>query len=454
MDHITSKTPVVIVGAGIAGLSAAHYLKQQGIPARIIEAADRVGGRMTSDTIGGHVVDRGAQFLSTEYQLIPDMLRNLGLAQQICETSQCSAIVRAGTPRPMRVNRPLDAFNLFGPHSMLKLAWSALSLSRKQKTLSLSDYSQWAEFDTETVSNWSNREIGANVTEYLYEPMLQGFYFQTPEETSKALAVVLAAFGIRRAKTLSLHSGLGILPETLAQGLDVTLNTPVHSIEYINGKTLVHTASETLAAAYVIVAVPAPEAKKLISHPSDDEMQWLLATPYSASINIACVTDDNFELPNDLKDVYGLLIPRKERIAVAAVGIEKNKNRTGNAGGQLLNIMLTHDTAIEHMHASDAGIVELAVQSVRNYFPDLSARIKQSRVYRWPMAEPLSPVARAAILRTYRYRHAHQVPGILLAGDYMSMPFTEGAVESGYWAASMVAQASNNSFQRTACGSR
>lgn len=229
MTHITAKTPIVIVGAGIAGLTAAYHLKRHGISAIVIEAADRVGGRMTSDTIDGHVVDRGAQFLSTEYRLILDMLRNIGLVRHICEPSPCSAIVRAGTPHPMRVNHPLDASNLLGLRSMLKFAWNVLLLKRKQTALSLSNYAQWAEFDTESTSAWSNREIGTDITEYLYEPMLQGFYFQTPEETSKALAVALTAFGLRRAKTLSLKAGLGSLPEALAKEVDIRLNTAVHS---------------------------------------------------------------------------------------------------------------------------------------------------------------------------------------------------------------------------------
>jgi oxygen-dependent protoporphyrinogen oxidase len=443
MSHTTSNTPVVIVGAGIAGLTAAHCLKQQGIPSIVIEAADRVGGRMTSDTIDGHVADRGAQFLSTEYRLILDMLRDLGLAQQLCETSQCSAIVRAGAPHPFRANRPLDALNLFGFYPMLKLVWNTLSLSRQQKALSLSDYSQWTAFDTESASTWSNRKIHPDITEYLYEPMLQGFYFQTPEETSKALAVVLSAFGIRRAKTLSLRSGLGILPETLAQGLNVKLNTTVHAIECLDGKVLVHTSSETLMAQHVIVTAPAPVAQNLIVQRLDEKtdggMQTLLTTSYSASINIACVTDEDFKLPTNLESVYGLLIPRKERTAVAAVGIENNKNRAGDTAGHLLNIMLSHPTALEQMHAADNAIAAIAMQSVADYFPTLAAHIKQSRVYRWPAAVPLCPVGHAAALHSYRQRCTQQVPALLLAGDYMSMPFTEGAAESGYWAASMVA---------------
>ncbi len=438
-----SQPDIIIVGAGIAGLTAAYFLKQQGISARVIEADARVGGRMTSDVVNGHVVDRGAQFLSSEYSLILDMLRRLGLAQQSCTTSQCSAIVRDGTPRSMRIDRPLDSLKLLSLYGMLRLAWHSLHFHGKQKELSLSDYSQWAAFDTESAAAWSGDQIADEVTEYVVEPMLHGFYFQTPEQTSRALAVALTAFGMRRAKTISLKEGLGILPETLARGLDVMLDTSVQSIEEvggINGHARVHTSCGTFMARHVILAVPAPVAEKLLVHSTDQSMASLLATPYSASINIACVTDAHFRLPENLTAAYGLLIPRKERATVAAVGIENNKNRGNAVAGQLLNLMLSHDAAIRLMSSSDEEIVASAMQSVADYFPSLAAHVTHSRVYRWPVAEPLSPVGRSTQLQAYRQRCEQALPTTILAGDYMSMPYTEGAAESGYWAAAMVAR--------------
>lgn len=77
---------VIVVGAGIAGLTAAYSLQQQGIAVRVIEASDRVGGRMCSDIINGHIVDCGAQFLSSEYHLITELLQQLGLTEEICST--------------------------------------------------------------------------------------------------------------------------------------------------------------------------------------------------------------------------------------------------------------------------------------------------------------------------------------------------------------------------------
>jgi len=62
---------VIVVGAGIAGLAAGHTLSRQGFSVKILEASSRVGGRMTTDFVDGFVIDRGAQFLSSDYLSMP-----------------------------------------------------------------------------------------------------------------------------------------------------------------------------------------------------------------------------------------------------------------------------------------------------------------------------------------------------------------------------------------------
>ncbi|MFF9766411.1 NAD(P)/FAD-dependent oxidoreductase [Streptomyces sp. NPDC014636] len=58
---------VVIVGAGIAGLSAAHRLTSAGVTTAILEAAPYVGGRMSTEKVDGFRLDRIGQLLSTSY---------------------------------------------------------------------------------------------------------------------------------------------------------------------------------------------------------------------------------------------------------------------------------------------------------------------------------------------------------------------------------------------------
>jgi phytoene dehydrogenase-like protein len=59
------REPVLIVGAGMAGLCCAADLTAAGVPVRIIEASDAVGGRVRTDVVDGFLVDRGFQVLLT-----------------------------------------------------------------------------------------------------------------------------------------------------------------------------------------------------------------------------------------------------------------------------------------------------------------------------------------------------------------------------------------------------
>ena len=58
---------MVVVGAGVAGMSAAIQLAEKGIPVKIIEAGDGVGGRVRTDNVDGFLCDRGFQIFLTSY---------------------------------------------------------------------------------------------------------------------------------------------------------------------------------------------------------------------------------------------------------------------------------------------------------------------------------------------------------------------------------------------------
>lgn len=64
---MASPLPVVIVGAGLAGLACAIELQNNNIPVVIVESSDRVGGRLATDKLAGYQLDRGFQVLLTSY---------------------------------------------------------------------------------------------------------------------------------------------------------------------------------------------------------------------------------------------------------------------------------------------------------------------------------------------------------------------------------------------------
>jgi oxygen-dependent protoporphyrinogen oxidase len=427
---------VIVVGAGIAGLTAAHCLAKAGIRVKVLEAAGRVGGRMITDVVNGFPVDGGAQFLSSEYPLLSSLAREVGLHANLRATSDWNAIVRRGKICRIRSDSPLRALTsgLLGPSSWMRLGWQVWRLRSWLKQLPLNDYSQWSGFDLEPVASWAKRRVGPSAVEYFFEPMLHGFYFQEPEETSAVLGLVMLGFGLRGARTLALLGGMGTLPEQIAARLAVSLNSRVRSVERSTDSVVVTTDTSRMEAEYAILATPASEAKRLYLT-DDDVATRLMAVSYSASICIAIVTGSGFRLPLALREVYGLLIPRRERRHIAAICIEGNKNRACAPGGQLLNILLCHASATAMMALPDDEVVTFALKEADEYLPGLSTRIATARLYRWRQAEPLSHVGRARDIAQYRQDERSLQRRVWLAGDYMSMPFTEGAAEAGKWAA-------------------
>jgi oxygen-dependent protoporphyrinogen oxidase len=437
-----SRQDVIVVGAGIAGLAAAHTLRRGGQSVRILEASSRVGGRMTTDMLGGMPVDRGAQFLSSGYRVLSLLAAETGCSSLIHETSAIGVVVCDGVPRRLRVGNPVAPLTsgLLGLRDLMTLGRESFRNLNSLATLELGDYSAWATFDDETVKTWSDRVLGPSVTDFIFNPMLRGFYFQSPEESSRALAMVLTAFSLRRSNTLTCEGGIGVIPEKLAGTLDVQFDTPVLSVDPDGDGVRVTTASGTVHAGRVIVAIPAPRALGLLSSkvcfPAEIR---LLNTGYSSSINIGCMAGPDFRLPVALRDVYGILIPSSESHEIVAIGIERNKFMKRLPGdAQLFNVMLSDACSRRVMVMPDDEVVKVALGEVERYLPGLASNVSATMVCRWPLAEPRSPVGRSADLQAYRKMCLESIPSVLLAGDYMSMPYTEGAAESGVWAAKQV----------------
>ena len=98
-----SALPVVIIGSGLAGLSAAHTLIDAGVDVRVLEASTSVGGRVQSDEINGYRFDRGFQLINAKYPELEalNILDKLDFAYapRAVDIALDGSTVRLGDPR-------------------------------------------------------------------------------------------------------------------------------------------------------------------------------------------------------------------------------------------------------------------------------------------------------------------------------------------------------------------
>src|SRR5690348_10864732 len=435
------KHSVIVIGGGIAGLSAAHHLSARGVDAIVLETSDRVGGRMTSDRHAGFVIDRGAQFVSDGYTVIGDLIDAHGLSAQVHGVPGWTGIVRGGKVRRIHPRRPwtLPSSGLLRWKDAVRTTRASVKLAHDAHALPLNDYAGWLPLDGEDATRALAGRFGTDALEYLFEPMLEGFYFQPPEGMALVLPAMVWSFGARGKSVSALRDGLGMLPEALAKRLDVRLSSTAIAIECEAAGVRVATATETFHADFAVLATTASVARTLWS-PGDEDATRLLDTRYSATINISLGIPDGLPSVASVEDIYGVLIPRRERKAIASFAFQSRKCPHHVQRGELLNVMLDGAAGARLIGASESDVLAEVMPELERYLPGIAPRVAFARMHRWPEAAPCSPPGRATHLQAYRDKWRAE-RRVILAGDYMGIPCTEGAAESGRWAAMRIAGA-------------
>ena len=432
----------IVAGAGIAGLCAADALARAGVQVRVFEAAQEAGGRMRTETFGRHVIECGAQFLSTGYTVLAALARQLGLAGGLRAASQVNAVIRQGRPCRVRAQSMLDPLRsgLLGLPAWLRLGLALGREGRALRTLPLNDLGQWARYDEESASEWLDRRGCGEALAYVTEPLLQGFYFLTPETSSAALMLLASGFGARRCSTTSLAGGMQSLPRALAGPLRVETGRRVDAIRQQDTGVVVSGGGVVARAALGVWAGAAPHGRP--APPGGGAAgRRPLATGYSRTINLSLLARPDFRVPRALAGTYGVLVPRAERRHVAALALDAGKHHLGdpaNGHGQVIQVMLEDRPAADRLGASDAQILADVLPEVERHLPGISRQIEDCLVTRWAQAMPAVPVGRAADVRAYRSRPPAPRQRVFLAGDYMNAPFTEAAAATGHWAAEAI----------------
>jgi phytoene dehydrogenase-like protein len=256
-----SKPVIAIIGAGVSGLACARMLARAGLPFRIYEASDGVGGRIRSDRVDGFTLDRGFQVLLPSYPEARRVLDYEGLRLRPlyrgADVFFKNRFHRLADP----FNHPLDAFlNLADDFIPWKDKWQTLVLWRESvDTLDIER--RLPEMETEDYL----RDFGFSeaMVERFFRPFFGGVFLEKDLRTSARMFLFLYSM-FRRGGVAIPAAGMQSIPDQLAVALppgSLLLNTPVSAVR--RGEFILATG-EVVHADHIILAVSEDAAHRLL----------------------------------------------------------------------------------------------------------------------------------------------------------------------------------------------
>jgi Flavin containing amine oxidoreductase len=262
---VTDSCDVVVIGAGLAGLTAARRLHRAGLAVIVLEASDAVGGRVRTDTVDGMLLDRGFQLLNPSY---PRARTDLDLAALELRTFQAGAVVGRGEGRfvvadPLRSPRDLPA-DLRLPVGSLRAKASFL---RWAATVGFGPAGRIKHgSDRSLADELRRRGLDGPLTDSILRPFLSGVLGEDELRTSRRFAELLVRSFVRGTPGVP-AAGMQAIPDQLAADLPdgmVRLSNPVTSVD----GDLVRTAHGDVSARAVLVATDPVTAARLTGLPT------------------------------------------------------------------------------------------------------------------------------------------------------------------------------------------
>ena len=385
---MSSSSDVLIIGAGLAGLSAAISLQEAGRDVQIIESSDRPGGRVTSDIIDGFICDRGFQLVNANYPA----LQSLDVIKEI-------DFIRA--PRVIEVSLGNDRRALGDPRVA---PWTALDKATGTIPEKLSLLRFLASTPKENQSVEDALKTSGSVYVRALRPFLQGVFLTDPKNVdarygqSIIKSFVTGAIGVPR-------KGVAELSKALASRVrSITYGVQANSLE---GK-VIKTSVGDFNAATVIVATDATTATQLLGLTEVPRMAgcitWYHAVTNNPSGNGRLVVDGQNRGP-----------------IINSIVISDISSSYAPLGQHLVST------------TTDLGATESDVRRHLSLMWGMSTHDWQLIAkYEIPAALPIQNVGRA-LTQTVKVSE-----NVFIVGDHRAVPSQQGALFSGRLAAELI----------------
>src|SRR5262245_15391873 len=410
---MSTNADVLIVGAGVAGLSCGRHLADSGISVQIVEASDRIGGRVRTDEHEGFLLDRGFQVLLTAY---PEAQRTLDYhALDLKKFTPGALSWFAG-----RMNRLVDPWRTPGGWSTafksdFGTLWDKLRVARLRSRLRGSTIEQL--FQRPESSTNDALKFGGFSDEFIhhfFRPFFGGILLDGELKSSSRMFEFI--FKMLSEGDIAVPAGgMGEIPTQIAAHLpedSVRVNAHVESL-HENELTLA--GGETLSARAIVVAADGPGAAHLVGE----------AEPASRSVTCFYYSADEPPVPHATIVLNGDGAGPVNNLAV----MSQVAPSYAPAGKSLIAI-----SGLGTQQLAEDPLGGFIIAQMKNWFGPVARSWRYLKTYRIPHAQPqqfpgaLEPPQRAVRIR----------PGIYLCGDHRDNASIHGAMVSGRRAAEAV----------------
>jgi len=420
---------VVVVGAGIAGLTAAWQLRD--LDVLVLEADDRVGGRIKSVERGSHWVSVGAHMFPGEGSLLWGLLQELTLEPvrirgSLLGIAQRGKVVTGGRAETFPLRLPLS------PAARVSLARTGLRIKRdaarynelarprvgetdsdvRRRLLAFLDDRTWAQY------------IGA------VHPQVEAIFRATanrltaePDEVAAGCMVGLFAHVWEAGGVVlgyNLRSGPSSLPEELARRLGDRVVTGAPVTEVVRGPDGVRVRfhrgghDDEVRARCAIVTAPSPVAREIVTDLPAETAAALEAVVYGPFIVAGILTGETGPMPWD--DIYSVLtVETSFNMLFNHANAMRRPGRPREPGGALM-VYGGADRARRLFDKRDDEIEAIIVEDLCRLYPDARGIVREVIVQRWERAIPFAAPGRSRVQAALE-RGVDDV--VFFAGDYV-----------------------------------
>ncbi len=422
-----------VVGAGIAGLTAAYRLEQAGWQTTVFEAADHPGGRVETIARDGFLLDTGATAIAARYPIFTALALELGC--EIVPTAPYLGVVRDGRLRLLRLDRLVRSgltTDLLSAGTKLRLARvvADIVISKARGRLNYDDLRTAGPLDTETARDYLRRLGGPEADEFLGEPITRALLLANSDQVSR-VELMSGLINAVAGSLGTLAGGQASVIDALVKriGGELRLHTAVSSVTNAVTGVDVSTLAGTEHFDAAVVACPPPQAAAICADPRLAALAGKLR--FTRAINVSIGTTRAPSTP-----AFLVQFPRSEDSEIAMIIVESNKARDrAPAGRGLFTVSWEMSAADAWFDRSDEDIVERSLRTLVGLVGNLGVELTYVR--RW---SPALPHTKPGVYRAIGDFAAGIDPTspIQYAGDWLSQTGQNTAVAWGERAAANI----------------